>query len=62
MDKNVTVTPDHEITTLPTKAFPQSKHTSPKKNGDQASYEKKRRKFKALQEVLQDPVTVCEGS
>ncbi len=61
MDKNVTVATDREITKLSSKGFSKSKHTSKKMNGDKTKCEKKRRKFMALQEVLQDPVTVYEG-
>lgn len=62
MNKNVKVTTDHEITTPPPKARQKSKQTSEKMSGEQRKCEEKRREFRVLQEVLQDPITVYEGS
>ncbi len=62
MEKNVTVTTDHKSTPRISKALPKTKHGSRKTNENRTASKRNCSKFMALQEALQDPITVCEGT
>lgn len=62
MGKNVNVTPDHEINSRISKTLPTTEYGPKKTTGGQTRSNSDCRKFMALQEALQDPITVYEGS
>jgi hypothetical protein len=62
MRKNAIVTTDHEITSRLSKAIPTTKYGPKKTNEGRMRSKGDCRKLMALQEALQDPITVCEGS
>lgn len=62
MRKNAIVTTDHETSSQLPKAVPTAKYGPKKMNEGRASAKRDSRKLMALQEALQDPITVCEGS
>ena len=61
MKKKVIVTPDQEITSQLTKALPATKYSPKKMNKDRIRSKGDGSKLMALQEALQDPITVYEG-
>jgi hypothetical protein len=61
MEKNPTMTTDHENTSRKSKSLSKTKHTSQKKNEDLNKSKSDSSKLMALQDALQDPITNCEG-
>lgn len=61
MEKNVIVTTDHEITSRLSKTLPTTKHGPKKMNEGRIRSKSDCSKLMALQEALQDPITICEG-
>ena len=62
MRKNVIVATDHEITSRASKTIPTAKYGTKKMNEVRTISKNECSKLMALQEALQDPIAVCEGS
>ena len=62
MQKNKIVTQDHKIISKKTIPSPTAKYGTENLKEDRIKSKSDRRKFKALHDALEDPITICEGS
>lgn len=61
MQKKTIVTPDHKIISRKSKSLQKKKNSSKKMNDGQVGSKSDRGKLMALQDALQDQITLSEG-